>query len=54
MYDNGWHMGGITWYNCKPDEYRVEYKDGTEEYKDGTEEYKDGTEDDNGTVVIDE
>ena len=31
LYDD-WHTGIITWYNTKPDEYRVVFPDKSEDY----------------------
>ena len=32
LYEDGWHSGGITWFNTVLGRYRVEYEDGSDDY----------------------
>ena len=32
LYDNGWFIGRITWFNNEMEKLRVEFENGTEDY----------------------
>ena len=32
LYENGWFVGDIVYYNSKLEEYKVDFEDGTSDY----------------------